>query len=150
MKVCRAVVYCPLNISWVLVDVRATTELVSRFSRYVSDRRALQVDDSTMPLLGNTKEDDMRIIAEMTINKLQMYCKPTPSAITRCQCDDIHAKQNIYKIFVHSETLNMSELWINGTWFMIDHDVLYDILRYTYHHIEWENGIVKIDQSFHF
>jgi hypothetical protein len=44
-----------------------------------------QVDDSTMPLLGNTKEDDMRIIAEMTINKLQTCCRPTPSAIIRLQ-----------------------------------------------------------------
>jgi len=33
-----------------------------------------QVDGSSMTLLGNTQDDDMRIIAELTISRLQALC----------------------------------------------------------------------------
>jgi len=32
-----------------------------------------------MPLLGNTHDDDMKLIAELTLYRLQLVCKPTHS-----------------------------------------------------------------------
>ena len=32
-----------------------------------------------MPLLGNTHDEDMKLIAELTLYRLQLVCKPTPS-----------------------------------------------------------------------
>jgi len=38
-----------------------------------------QVDGSSMALLGNTQDDDMRLIAEMTISRLEAMCTASPS-----------------------------------------------------------------------
>jgi len=43
----------------------------------------IQVKGSSMPLLGNTQDEDMRLIADLTINRLQLACKPTASAPLR-------------------------------------------------------------------
>jgi len=49
-----------------------------------------QVDGSSMALLGNTEDDDMRHIAELTISRLQMTCPPAPPAqITSCQSKSV-------------------------------------------------------------
>jgi hypothetical protein len=42
-----------------------------------------QVKGSSMPLFGNTVDEDMRLIADLTINRLQSACKPTPSPSIR-------------------------------------------------------------------
>jgi len=36
----------------------------------------LQVNDSSMPLLGETQEEDRRIISDLIIAKMELLCKP--------------------------------------------------------------------------
>jgi len=40
---------------------------------------SVQAKGSSMPLLGNTHDEDMKLIAELTLYRLQLVCKPTPS-----------------------------------------------------------------------
>ena len=37
----------------------------------------IQVNDSSMALLGETQEEDRRLIAEMVLQKMHVYCKAT-------------------------------------------------------------------------
>ena len=58
-------------------SLRCTVGLVCRVAE--CSRCSVQAKGSSMPLLGNTHDEDMKLIAELTLYRLQLVCKPTPS-----------------------------------------------------------------------
>ena len=65
-------------------------------ARHVTCLLRRQVDGSSMPLLGNAKDDDMRLIAEMTISRLQAVCSAAAAAAPASQITGLHQSKSVH------------------------------------------------------